>query len=284
MYDVRPVAVKAFGRMVPRCGPVTVRFSSENGLCRNVYPTYIARTRKCPDTALQAGGTVKLSIVMPVYNERETLTIILERVLAVPFEKEVIIVNDCSTDNSREILREYEGRSDITVVDHDRNRGKGAALRTGFSRVTGDIVIIQDADLEYDPAEYGKLIQPILDDKADVVFGSRFMGGPRRVLYFWHSVVNHLLTTFSNMMTNLNLTDMETCYKVFRADIAHKISISSNRFGVEPELTAKVAKLDARIYEVPISYSGRKYSEGKKIGWRDALSAFFHIFRYRFFD
>jgi len=221
---------------------------------------------------------------MPVYNEKATLRTILDKVLAVPFEKEVIVVNDCSTDGTSVILDEYAARPEVTILTQDRNRGKGAALRTGFAVVTGDIVIIQDADLEYDPAEYGNLIQPILDNKADVVYGSRFMGGPRRVLYYWHSVANRFLTTISNMLTNLNLTDMETCYKVFRSEVVRKIAIRSERFGVEPELTAKVARLDARVYEVPISYSGRKYSEGKKIGWKDALSAFFHIVHYRFFD
>jgi glycosyltransferase involved in cell wall biosynthesis len=230
------------------------------------------------------GDRVKLSIVIPVYNEQVTLRVILDKVLEVPFEKEVIVVDDCSTDGSAAILADYATHPEVTVLTQDRNRGKGAALRTGFAAITGDIVIIQDADLEYDPAEYGHLIQPILDNKADVVYGSRFMGGPRRVLYYWHSVANHILTTISNMLTNLNLTDMETCYKVFRSEVVKKIAIRSDRFGVEPELTAKVARLDARVYEVPISYSGRKYSEGKKIGWKDALSAFYHIVRYRFFD
>ena len=230
------------------------------------------------------GAPVKLSIVMPVYNECATLSRIVDLVLATPFEKELIIVDDHSTDGSRGVLADYTGRPEVRLILKDRNEGKGAALRDGFAAVTGDIVIVQDADLEYDPAEYGRLIQPILDDKADVVYGSRFMGGPRRVLYYWHSVGNRLLTMISNMLTNLNLTDMETCYKVFRREVLELITIRSKRFGVEPELTAKVAKLDVRVYEIPISYSGRKYNEGKKISWRDGMSALFHIVRYRFFD
>lgn len=232
----------------------------------------------------RSGGTLKLSIVIPVYNERETLDEIIRRVRATPYDKEIILVDDFSTDGSREILDTYADDTDIRIFRHERNMGKGAALRTGFSHVTGDIIIIQDADLEYDPAEYGNLLRPIIDGKADVVYGSRFMGGPRRVLYFWHSVANQILTLFSNMMTNLNLTDMETCYKVFRSDVLSRITINSDRFGVEPELTAKIAKMDVRVYDIPVTYSGRKYDEGKKIGWKDAVMAFFYIIRYRFFD
>ena len=227
---------------------------------------------------------MKLSIVIPVYNEKNTLGEIVKRVSATPFEKEIILVDDYSTDGSREIIHELENGSDIRAFYHEKNMGKGAALKTGFRNATGDIVIIQDADLEYDPSEYDKLTQPILQDKADVVYGSRFMGGPRRVLYFWHSVANTFLTLFSNMMTNLNLTDMETGYKVFRRDVVEKITIKSNRFGVEPEITAKIARLGVRVYDIPISYSGRQYSEGKKIGWKDAVCACFHIIRFRLFD
>ncbi len=230
------------------------------------------------------GDLMKLSIVIPVYNERETIREIVARVRATPFEKEIIIVDDSSTDGTGDILAEYEREPDIRVVRHGHNSGKGAALRTGFAHATGDIVLVQDADLEYDPGEYGRLIAPILDGRADVVYGSRFMGGPRRVLYFWHAVGNHLLTLASNMLTNMNLTDMETCYKVFRRNVLDRITIRSNRFGVEPELTAKIARLGVRVYEIPISYNGRTYSEGKKIGWRDALTALFAIIRFRFFD
>jgi len=227
---------------------------------------------------------VKLSIVMPVYNEKDTIEEIIRRIRATPFEKEIIIVDDFSTDGTRELLQGMENEPDTRVFYHERNMGKGAALRTGFGQVTGDIVIVQDADLEYDPGEYHNLIKPILEDKADVVYGSRFMGGPRRVLYFWHTVGNRILTIFSNMMTNLNLTDMETCYKVFRREIIERITIKSNRFGVEPEITAKIAKLGARVYEIPISYHGRKYSEGKKIGWKDGINALYSIIRFRLFD
>ena len=227
---------------------------------------------------------MKLSIVMPVYNEKNTVTEIIRRIRETPFDKEIIVVDDCSTDGSRELLKEMENDSGLKILYHEKNMGKGASLRTGFKHVTGDIIVIQDADLEYDPSEYGELIKPIVEDKADVVYGSRFLGAPHRVLLFWHSVGNSILTFFSNMMTNLNLTDMETCYKVFRREVIEKISIRSNRFGVEPEITAKIARLNVRIYEVPISYYGRDYTEGKKIGWKDALSAFFFILKYRFMD
>ena len=226
---------------------------------------------------------MKLSVVIPVYNEIETIEEIVNRVQSVPQDKEIVIVDDRSTDGTTERLSQISD-DNITVLYHPVNRGKGAALRTGFERVTGDIVIIQDADLEYDPAEYGLLIEPILDGRADVVYGSRFMGGPQRVLFFWHYVGNKFLTLLSNMLTNLNLSDMETCYKVFRADLLEKITIKSNRFGFEPEITAKFAKLRSRIYQVPISYSGRNYEEGKKITWSDGLAALFHIIRFRFFD
>lgn len=223
---------------------------------------------------------MKLSIVIPIYNERDTIRKILACVKAVDIDKEIILVDDFSTDGTRDIL---PGLADETtrVYFHDRNRGKGAALRTGFAHVTGDIVIIQDADLEYDPQQYPKLIQPILDGKADVVYGSRFVTGDyRRVLFFWHMLGNRVLTLLSNVLTNLNLSDMETCYKVFRREILEKITIEENRFGFEPEITAKIAKLDVRIYEVGISYSGRTYKEGKKINWKDGISALRCILKY----
>ncbi len=226
---------------------------------------------------------MKLSVVIPVYNEIGTIKEILNRVQSVPQDKEIIVVDDRSTDGTTEWLSQISD-DNITVLFHPVNRGKGAALRTGFERVTGDIVIVQDADLEYDPAEYGRLIQPILDGRADVVYGSRFTGGPQRVLFFWHYVGNKFLTLVSNMLTNVNLSDMETCYKVFRAHLLEKITIKSNRFGFEPEITAKFARLKCRIYEVPISYSGRNYEEGKKITWRDGFAALFHIIRFRFFQ
>jgi len=227
---------------------------------------------------------VKLSIVIPVYNEQGTLREIVRRVRATPFDKEIIIVDDCSTDGTRDLLKSMENAPDISALYQDRNRGKGAALGRGFQVATGDIVIIQDADLEYDPDDYGRLIDPIVRDQADAVYGSRFLGGPHRVLYYWHSVANRGLTLFSNMMTNLNLTDMETCYKVFRREIIQSVSITSERFGVEPEITQKIARLNVRVYEVPISYHGRTYGEGKKIGWKDALSALYHIIKYKFVD
>ena len=228
---------------------------------------------------------MKLSVIVPVYNERQTIEEVIHRIRAVDLglEMEVVVVDDGSTDGTREAL-ESLGQPGTRVVFHDKNRGKGAALRSGFDRAGGDIILVQDADLEYDPREYAKLLEPILDGRADVVYGSRFLGGPHRVLYFWHYVGNRLLTTFSNMLTNLNLTDMETCYKVFRRDILRKIKLKSPRFGFEPEITVKLAKTRCRIYEVPISYSGRDYSQGKKIGWKDGLAAIFHLLRFRFFD
>lgn len=224
-----------------------------------------------------------LSVVIPIYNEKETIREIYNCVKAVDIDKEIILVDDFSTDGTREILHSLADAT-TKVVMHDRNMGKGAALRTGFQNVTGDIVIIQDADLEYDPQQYPKLIQPILDGKADVVYGSRFANGEyRRVLFFWHMVGNKFLTTLSNMMTNLNLTDMETCYKVFRREVLERITVEENRFGFEPEITAKLSKMDVRIYEIGISYSGRSYKEGKKIGWRDGFSALRCILKYNLF-
>ncbi len=226
---------------------------------------------------------MKLSVVIPVYNEISTIEEILKRVQSVPQDKEIIVIDDGSTDGTREWLEKLT-MQEITVLFHSENKGKGAALRTGFEQATGDIVIIQDADLEYDPRDYDCLISPIADGRADVVFGSRFLGGPHRVLFFWHYVGNKVLTVLSNMLTNLNLSDMETGYKAFRTSLLQKIRIKSNRFGFEPEITAKFAKLKCRIYEVPISYSGRGYEEGKKITWRDGLAALFHVIRFRFFD
>ena len=226
----------------------------------------------------------KLSIVMPVYNEKDTVEKIISRVMSVDvgLEKELVIVDDFSQDGTRDILAKlYDPR--IKVFFHPENLGKGSALQTGFSKAAGDIVLVQDADLEYDPDEYPVLLHPILDGRADVVYGSRFLSGPHRVLFFWHSVGNKLLTTFSNMLSNLNLTDMETCYKVFKKSVLDRIKLKSKRFGFEPEVTIKISKIKVRIYEVPISYSGRDYSEGKKIGWKDGFAAIFHLIRYKFF-
>jgi glycosyltransferase involved in cell wall biosynthesis len=230
----------------------------------------------------------KLSVVIPVYNEERWIREVVRRVQAVPIPKEIIIVEDCSKDRTRDILKEMEG-GDIRVVYQPYNQGKGAALRRGFQEATGNVVLVQDADLEYDPAEYPRLLQPILENRADVVYGSRFIGDSHRVLYFWHYVANNMLTLMSNMFTNLNLTDMETCYKVFRREVLQGITLRSNRFGFEPEITAKIARKRSgqpawRVYEIPISYSGRTYEEGKKIGLKDAFNAFYCILRYRYFD
>lgn len=222
---------------------------------------------------------------MPVYNEVDTIEEIISRVKSAAMDKEIIVIDDFSTDGTRERLEEIiHSQDNIKVLYHNRNKGKGAALRTGFASLTGDVVIIQDADLEYDPVDYPRLLEPIIDGRADVVYGSRFLGGPHRVLFFWHYVGNKFLTLLSNALTNLNLTDIETCYKVFRSKILKNIDFKSNRFGFEPEFTAKVAKMKLRIYEVPISYSGRTYSEGKKITWKDGLMALFQIIWYRLFD
>jgi len=230
---------------------------------------------------------MRLSVIVPAYNERPTVEQLLARVAAAPLpegmEREIVVVDDGSTDGTRELLAELAGRGEpapFRLVLHEENRGKGAAVRTGLAAGTGDVLLIQDADLEYDPREYPRLLGPILEGEADVVFGSRFLGGPHRVLFFWHYLGNRFLTTLSNMLTDLNLSDMETCYKVFRREVLDGVELRSNRFGIEPELTAKVARRGARIFEVPISYRGRTYAEGKKIGWKDGVAAIWSILRY----
>ncbi len=239
---------------------------------------------------------ITLSVVIPAYNERATIHEILKRVRVVPVNKQIIVVDDCSTDGTREILKDLQGSdSELVVVFHEINQGKGAALRTGFRHATGQIVIVQDADLEYDPEQFPQLIQPIVDDLADVVYGSRFIGETHRVLYYWHSLANKGLTLLSNMFTNLNLTDMEVCYKVFRREVIQGIALKSDRFGFEPEVTAKVARFKfpaengnpprpCRIYEIPVAYHGRTYREGKKIGLKDGFQALYCILRFAFAD
>ena len=229
---------------------------------------------------------MKLSIIIPCFNEEKTIEAIIEAVHNAPFpDKEIIVVNDCSTDTTKEKLERLDSQKKIDkLFHHSSNQGKGAALRTGIQTATGDVVIIQDADLEYDPNEYGLLVKPIIDGVADVVYGSRFISStPHRVLYFWHKVGNSFITLLSNMFTNLNLTDIETCYKVFRREIIQSIKIEENRFGFEPEITAKIAKLELRIYEVGISYYGRTYKDGKKIGWKDGIRAIYCILKYGIF-
>jgi glycosyltransferase involved in cell wall biosynthesis len=228
---------------------------------------------------------MKLSVIIPCFNEKDTIREIISRVLAEPTSKEVILVDDGSTDGTREIIREEIAPRVTQVIYHERNMGKGAAISTGIKAATGDFVIIQDADLEYDPTEYKKLLVPLLDGRADAVYGSRFVsGGERRVLYFWHSIGNRFLTLVSNMFTNINLTDMETCFKVFKAGVIKGIDLKERRYGVEPEITAKLARKKLRIYEVGISYSGRTYAEGKKIGWKDGFGALWCIVKYNLFD
>jgi glycosyltransferase involved in cell wall biosynthesis len=235
-----------------------------------------------PRTPLDRAA-IRLSVLIPVYNERNTVEMIVDQVRATPIPKEIICIDDASTDGTAEVLEKLFAERRIDQLHRQEvNRGKGAAIRKALAMSTGDIVIVQDADLEYDPTDWPVLLAPIIDGRADACFGSRFLGGPHRVLFFWHSVGNKMLTTFSNMMTNLNLTDMETCYKAMRGEIARKIqpALKSDRFGFEPEITARLAKAQARIFEVPISYSGRTYAEGKKISWKDGLAAFWHILKY----
>ncbi len=229
----------------------------------------------------------RLSVLIPVFNEANTVEEILRRVRAADscgLEKEIVLVDDASTDGTSDILRKLQPVDGLKIVSHPFNRGKGAALRTALEHATGDIILIQDADLEYDPSDYPNLLRPIIDHRADVVYGSRFTGGTHRVLLFWHYMANRLLTLLSNMLCNLNLTDMETCYKVFRRQCIEGITLTSDRFGIEPELTAKLARRRYRFYETGINYAGRDYAEGKKIGWKDGLAALWFIFRYRFFD
>jgi glycosyltransferase involved in cell wall biosynthesis len=227
---------------------------------------------------------VTLSVVMPVYNEARTIAAVLERVVqaTIALPTEIIVVDDASTDGTRQLL-EHRPPGQIRLLVHAVNQGKGAAIRTGLAQATGDLVLIQDADLEYDPRDYPLLLEPLLEDHADVVFGNRFHGGPHRVLYFWHYAANRLLTLLTNLLTGLNVTDMEVGYKVFRRDVLQRITLTANRFGFEPEVTVKIAQLRCRVYEVPIRYYGRTYQDGKKITWRDGVAALFHLLRYRFF-
>jgi glycosyltransferase involved in cell wall biosynthesis len=232
----------------------------------------------------KAADAVTVSVLVPVFNEGPTVETIMTRLAAVPLRLEIVAVDDASTDDSAERLERLRAAGRVhKVIRHPVNRGKGAAIRTAIAAASGDVMVVQDADLEYDPAELPTLIGPILDGRADAVFGSRFLGGPHRVLFFWHSVGNRVLTLLSNMLTDLNLTDMETCYKMVRSDLMKRLRLTSDRFGFEPELTARLAQERARIYELPISYSGRTYAEGKKIGWKDGVAAFWHILRFNLF-
>jgi glycosyltransferase involved in cell wall biosynthesis len=246
-------------------------------------PGPVSRLR--PRTPMDV-ATLRLSVLIPVYNERETIDIIVDQVRETPIAKEIICVDDASTDGTKEVLEALLAQGKIDqLYRQPANRGKGAAIRQALSMSNGDIVIVQDADLEYDPADWPTLLEPILDGRADACFGSRFLGGTHRVLYYWHSVGNHLLTLYSNMLTNLNLTDMETCYKAMRGEMARSLlpKLTAERFGFEPEITARLAAANARIYEVPIGYSGRTYAEGKKIGWKDGIAAFWHITKFNLF-
>ena len=226
-----------------------------------------------------------VSVLIPVFNERHTIERVIERVRMVGVKTQIILVDDCSVDGTRDILRKIaETDKDLTIRFHEVNRGKGAAIRTALAEATGEVTIIQDADMEYDPVEYPRLLQPIESGVADVVYGSRFLGGPHRVLFFWHQLGNQVLTLLSNVMTNLNLTDMETGYKMFRTDVMKAMRLTSDRFGFEPEVTARVAQMRCRVYELPISYWGREYDEGKKITWRDGVAALWHIFKFNVLD
>ncbi len=237
-------------------------------------------SRHTPLTPLDMSAW-RLSVLVPVYNEASTIDTVLDRIHAAPVPKEVVCVDDCSTDGTRDRLQQLHaaGRIDKLILQPE-NRGKGAAIRAALAASTGQVVLVQDADLEYTPSDWPVLLAPIIDGRADACFGSRFLGGPHRVLYYWHSVGNRMLTTFSNMLTNLNLTDMETCYKAMRGDLARSLTLTANRFGFEPEVTARLARARARVFEVPISYSGRTYAEGKKINWKDGVAAFWHILKF----
>jgi glycosyltransferase involved in cell wall biosynthesis len=226
-----------------------------------------------------------LSVLIPVYNERDTVREVIGRVRSLPLRTQIVVVDDCSTDGTRDVLRKLaETEKDLTIRFHEINRGKGAAIRTALAEATGDVVIIQDADMEYDPVEYPRLLEPIRQGVADVVYGSRFLGGPHRVLFFWHQFGNRVLTLLSNILTNLNLTDMETGYKLFKADVIKGMRLTTDRFGFEPEVTARVAQMRCRVYEMPISYWGRDYDSGKQITWRDGVAAFWHIFKFNVVD